>query len=487
MFNMVFVLNPPILEYPLRTKEMYDHVVKKFGRALKWEQARLNYIWTESELIQSIESKHFSKRSPSSALYSELLARSSLARAISSVYTSISSNRIASVTLGPGISISLQIPPITSTSVLPSATDPPAQPGLWLTTADEPPSATSDIDANIPPSGSFHLAKHFTLLLLDSPQKILKDISAAGGPLAAPLSNFINAFTPTKSFHKISLASSIPIAEIQVLAQHLIYWRRAIAIPPLHQRDTYIVSPNADMRKLKDACKTYEATFPTLPGLAKMLSALSGTPRPYSTLIPTPDHKEAYITLLGWMLRGGWVTQLRTFAHVRVDPEVKKEVREKERQEKLDGRRRDATTKETNHDDEGIAPLKRPSVVSRPSSGDLRRRNDIEERMASLILHPHRASPLESKYLDHIRDNLLTGKNSSADLSDEDKEDLKKHWQAFTKYFNGMEALEKIPVREALKRKVVWEIMGKMGLSTLDAGTGESAGQGKILVGVRHW
>lgn len=50
-FNLVFVLNPPILEYGLRIREMYDHVVKKFARALKWEQARSNYIWVQSALI----------------------------------------------------------------------------------------------------------------------------------------------------------------------------------------------------------------------------------------------------------------------------------------------------------------------------------------------------------------------------------------------------------------------------------------------------
>jgi nitrogen permease regulator 3-like protein len=50
-FNVVFVLNPPVLEYSLRVKEMYEHVVKKLGKALKWEQARANYVWTQSDVI----------------------------------------------------------------------------------------------------------------------------------------------------------------------------------------------------------------------------------------------------------------------------------------------------------------------------------------------------------------------------------------------------------------------------------------------------
>lgn len=53
MFHVVFVLDPPPLEYQLRTKEMYDHVVKKFSRALKWEQARANYVSKEVSNISS--------------------------------------------------------------------------------------------------------------------------------------------------------------------------------------------------------------------------------------------------------------------------------------------------------------------------------------------------------------------------------------------------------------------------------------------------
>lgn len=51
MFHVVFVLNPPPLEYQLRVKEMYDHVVRKFSKALKWAQARSNYVLREASLL----------------------------------------------------------------------------------------------------------------------------------------------------------------------------------------------------------------------------------------------------------------------------------------------------------------------------------------------------------------------------------------------------------------------------------------------------
>src|SRR5271170_4083867 len=285
MFNVVFVLDPPILEYNLRAKEMYDHVVKKFTRALKWEQGCSEYVWREAELIQSITSKHSSQESSASAMYTELLSRSSLAKAIATTFSAISTSQIASVTLSPNVSISLQIPPITWISTLPSLTDPPPQPGLWLTTANDPPDS-SDLDATTQ-STSLLLAKQYTLLLKSSKARILKDIQSNGGPLAAPLSHFVLASNPTKSFYKIYVASKISLADIRLLSRHLIYWRRAIAIPPLNQRDTYVVSPNADMSMLRAASKAYEAAFPTLLTLPKLLSILSEAPKPWGFLIPS--------------------------------------------------------------------------------------------------------------------------------------------------------------------------------------------------------
>lgn len=334
------------------------------------------------------------------------------------------------------------------------------------------------------------LAKNFTLLLLDNEAKILADVSKSDGPLAAALAHFIRVSSPTKSFAKISALHSISLADIQLLARHLVYWRRARAIPPLHQRDIYIVSPNADMGKLSSAAKAYEATFTTLPSLPKMLQALSGIPRPYSSLIPTKDHKAAYFNILAWLLRGGWVTQLRTFAFVRVDSSVKTDVKEQKRVDKHGISRADQSNfVETSHDT--LASLKltrRPSIVSRASS-DVKSSTSshTNPKMNSLILQPSRASPTESKWLDYIGEHFH--ELLSTDLHDDEVLELQRHWPAFTRYLNGIEALEKIPMQEGLKRKVAWDLLRKLGLFESLAGeTGpRSNTQRRILVGFRHW
>lgn len=54
MFNVVFVMDPPLLEYTMRVKEIYENIIKKFAKALKWEQARTDYVWRESQHILQV-------------------------------------------------------------------------------------------------------------------------------------------------------------------------------------------------------------------------------------------------------------------------------------------------------------------------------------------------------------------------------------------------------------------------------------------------
>ncbi|KAJ5494534.1 Nitrogen permease regulator 3 [Penicillium fimorum] len=517
MFNVVFVVDPPLLEYSMRVKEIYENIIKKFAKALKWEQARTDYVWKESQHILQVRRRARETKTSTHNLYSELISQSSLARAIYTVYSSISASKIASVSLSPDVSISLQIPPLTSTPYLTGPMD-KAYPGLWLTTAD---SATPIDDPSADESNTPHqvLAKHFALLLLDSEAAIVKDVEASGGALAPALAHYIRCSKPTKSFAQISVSSGIPLSHIQMLSSHLVYWRRARAIPPIHQRDTYIVSPNCDLSKLEIATIAYQTAFPTYPSLPKMLSTLSGTPRPYSNFIPSKDHKEIYFTILAWLLRGGWVTQLRTFAHIKVSPEIKMAVEMAMRKEEVErylakGNSNSISVDEDSdsNDENNDADSSSSSSLDSHGSGDetptpnrldahaqLRSSHKLLDqstalRLSSFILSPHRASPLESRWLDEIlsrfSDNpIIQGdENASPYITPNDNQALhKKYWPIFIKYFNGHDALEKICVRENLKRKLVWQVLMRLGLGTGPLGAMDLDPHEQVLVSVRHW
>ncbi|KAL9081288.1 MAG: hypothetical protein Q9157_000143 [Trypethelium eluteriae] len=187
----------------------------------------------------------------------------------------------------------------------------PQLPGLWLTTA-----SVTEADSH------GLISPHMGIILMQDAEAILRDLAKEEQDLSAALIYFVRNLISTKSLLKLSKILKLSLQELQVLSEHLISGRRARAIPPLHPRDTYIVSPNADMRQLSAATEAFAQRFPTFPSLPKMLNMLSGTPKSYGMFMPSKDHRPAYMEILAWLMRGGWVTQLRTFAWIRLSPEI---------------------------------------------------------------------------------------------------------------------------------------------------------------------
>ncbi|TID21696.1 Nitrogen permease regulator 3 [Venturia nashicola] len=321
MFNVVFVLNPPQLEHHLRVDEMYNYVARKLAIRLKERQADTNFVSQEVLLIQSLKEKGKESRAPTSSLWQKIMATSVLATALAEVYDRISTNQIAHINLGAGAEPSFQIMQAVSTQIIPSATE-PQMPGLWLTTA----TVIDDDDAEP------DMSPYSALLLLEDDDSLLREVEGEGDKASELLSFIIRHLTPTKSLLKLSQMHShaVSLNDVQLVARHLITWRRARAIHPLRGRDTYVVSPNANMAALHKAIPAFEKLFPTpLPSLPKMLNTLSQSPKPYNHWMPSPDHKEKYMEILAWLMRGGWVTQLRTFGWIKVTPDIKAAVADK--------------------------------------------------------------------------------------------------------------------------------------------------------------
>ena len=57
MFNVVFMMNVPKEEEDARVQEVYEHIVKKFNKALNHAQSSDNYVWKESEMILLMKDK----------------------------------------------------------------------------------------------------------------------------------------------------------------------------------------------------------------------------------------------------------------------------------------------------------------------------------------------------------------------------------------------------------------------------------------------
>ena len=314
------------------------------------------------------------------------------------MYDAISRDKIAHIHFDATFNTSFQIPQPDSTPYLPNLFE-PQMPGLWLT--------TSNMVLEDDPAP---MTQHAALLLLEDTETLIKDLGGDATGNAAAIAFYLRNIIPTKSLLKISKRHNILAHDMEYMASHLVYWRRARLIAPLSPRDTYIVSPNADMTVLPAAITLYSQRFPTLPTLPKMLSMLSGTPRPYRNFIPTAEHREAYMEILAWLMRGGWVTQLRTFAWVRVTPQIKAQVAT-EMEREAQRKKAEEAIKELFSDNESAAESllsdKRNSLLHlgamRPSTPLRRTRKDglehDEEMDYSRILSPrltattHRSSP----------------------------------------------------------------------------------------------
>lgn len=397
------------------------------------------------------------------------------------LYNNISTSQVAHINLNEHMGLSLQLPIPSSIPSLPSplATQ---LPGLWLSTA---PLMSPEPDAQGPGS---QLNAHFGLLLLSDTKRILDEIQSSQdpNPFSELMAHFLRVTTPTKSFYQISQRSGLSLHQVQILAFHLIQWRKARAIPPLNQRDTYIVSPNADFRNLLAASASFAKLFPALPALPNLMSMLSGTPKPYAALIPSRDHKEAYMNILAWLLRSGWVTQLRSFAWVRLPPHI---TTTSTNHDRANGSSDNTTSPSTDqrHSTSSANPSK-PSP-SQPENADL---SSSPQSVTTAVLipsqtpqphrnpnHPKHSSPSSSSCI--IPNPRTATAAQQAQLSLIAKhigltrgEESVTAWEACVGYFDGKTALESVAVIQGWKKKRMAELVGGW------------EGEG-VLLRVRHW
>lgn len=302
-------------------------------------------------------------------------------------------------------------------------------------------------------------------------------------------------------------------------AQHFIFWRRAIAVPPLHAKDQYILSPNSDLSRLPIDTMEWQRAFPLAPPLPNFLAELSQAPRPYKQFSPSKAHRPTYLLMLAWLMRRGWVTQLCTFAYVVVWPEIMYEVeyemeaeelraaadadadadadKNKEKEVKNDSSSATSATSapRTSESSEGHsgtdgshvptvaeqaaekARLERiaskaqrdaaekataharkpvPVVTSHPSVND---HPHLQGLIPHIILDAKKATGKESRYLSAIARRF-------------NDEKLANSWQVMCKYFDGRCALERIALQEDMKRKLVWNALTAMS---------------EYLLCTRHW
>jgi nitrogen permease regulator 3-like protein len=313
-------------------------------------------------------------------------------------------------------------------------------------------------------------------------------------------------------FYQVGQSNILTLGQVRKYAQHFIFWRRAIAIPPLHAKDQYILSPNSDLSRLPLDTLEWQRAFPLAPPLPNFLAELSQAPRPYKQFSPSKAHRPTYLLMLSWLMRRGWVTQLCTFAYVVIWPEIMYEVEYEMEAEELraaaDADANKNKEKEAKDDASTYTSAPRTSESSEGHSGtdgshvptvaeqaaekarleriaSKAQRDAAEKATAharkpvpvatahpSVNDHPHLQGLIPHIILDAKK---ATGKESrylSAIARRFNDEKLANSWQVMCKYFDGRCALERIALQEDMKRKLVWNTLTAMS---------------EYLLCTRHW
>ncbi|KAI1764054.1 nitrogen permease regulator of amino acid transport activity 3-domain-containing protein [Hypoxylon sp. FL1150] len=389
MFNLVFILNPRKHEAKELAENLYLHIIKKINKAYKYSQQRSDFVWKESKRILALKDKGREAKTRMTTLWREILDVSSLAASMQDVYEAVSHNKIAALQLETAegtVTHSVQIPvPFYLTDLPPD--DESGSKGLWITTAN---SFVEDDSVNDPG----FLDKNFALLLMTDEKKIIAELQADPDETTAAMIEFVRLSKPTMSFYQIGQGTSLSPAQVRKYAQHFIFWRRAIAIPPLHARDVYILSPNSDMTRLPRASQAWARAFPLAPPLPEFLAALSAAPRSYKLFAPSKNHRPTYLAMLAWLMRGGWVTQLCAFAYVVVWPEILYEVDyELEAEELRAAQQRDEDAHAEADGNSSSAPDSGSSQASSPPLHSPSYSADIQPPQHKRPLSPGTASP----------------------------------------------------------------------------------------------
>ncbi|EEB06145.1 hypothetical protein SJAG_01184 [Schizosaccharomyces japonicus yFS275] len=406
MFHVVFVLNIPTgPEYLPMVTTMYEHILVKLSTALKYEQAKRNYVARECRQITRLTEKCINQNIPFNTYASQIPNHSNLAAALASTFEAISRTDTAHLLINNSIDLSLLWPQPVSTATI-EHPELPSRPSLILA------SQTIFSEEESSPIEPF-LAPHWSLLLLQEPEVLMKSLPLSKNSL---LASFIANAKPSTTFIKLARTLAIPLSECFMLAKHLIHWRQAIAIPPITPRGTYVTSPTADLSKLASDSILFQKVFPSLPSLSVFLGILSFKPRPFMSIIPSKDHESIYLNMLAWLYRRKWVYEQNTYLYIRVPESIKQKA----------------------------------STILREDKGtdvQLLQQLDADSGQESIINDPHSASLLEQQW-------LIT-------IANEQEPDLASLFLQIAKYFNGRHALQTISIIEGLPRKAVRNVISR--------------------------
>jgi hypothetical protein len=414
-FNIVFVLGPNKLECQrTEVSNIYNHVVKKLSKALHYCQKHSSYVGMESRKFMALKAKAKQDGLNKADLCKQMVDTCELAWALKEIHEKISIGAVADIRLQEK-EMSLYVPKN---------------------------SKDNDDKLNI----------HSGLLLLEDDQILLRDLAH---PDASALAYFIREHTPTKSLQKLAGRLGMSIEHVLHLSRYLITWQKARAIAPLHRYNIYVMSPDAPLNRLQHYILDYARTFPVLLPLPDVLKYFNRTPLKFGALPPSRDHREPYMGVLAYLVRNGFLQQLKTSGWLRapttlkikpVEAYINQNTRPLSVASLLSPQLRPVDDDAASVSSERTAiPVSRVETLKkRPTAANVAStpESDSGPESFSIITNPLRPSDEDGRRLQHIKDSIADA-------------ELAERLPSLFRYFDGEAVLEEIGAREGLKRSKV--------------------------------
>ncbi|OAQ28650.1 hypothetical protein K457DRAFT_138734 [Linnemannia elongata AG-77] len=356
-FHVVFVLKPQELQLNSVADQVYKNIACKLTAALRYEELNSQYVSQEATKILGIREEAAQAGLNLEQFHEQVLSISSLARAVRSIYDCVSTDKVCHIVLNDSIDVSLQIPHL---APLPRSSGYVTRRIQNTLNSDSPTATTSannmynTNNTNIPGSqqalmtplttqyggiggmgymmddyeiGIAYEYENFpvllpyhTLLLLEDPEEILKDIPLDANPTLVKL---VQILVPYQCLDELQYILDCSMAQIYRLASHLIYWRKAKLIDQIRVNNVYVVAPQAGINE--SLVIDFSQHFPTL-SLPNVLHELS-TPKAYKAHIPgagkDKEVQTVYLEMLTYLLRKDLVVQLHTYILIMVPEYIK--------------------------------------------------------------------------------------------------------------------------------------------------------------------
>ncbi|KAG0375409.1 Nitrogen permease regulator 3 [Mortierella sp. AD032] len=354
-FHVVFVLKPQELQLNSVADQVYKNIACKLTAALRYEELNSQYVSQEATKILGIREEAAQAGLSLEQFHAQVLSISSLARAVRSIYDCASTDKVCHIVLNDSIDVSLQIPhlaPLPRTSGYVTRR-------IQNTLHGDSPTATTSANnmynsnnitgsqqALMTPLTTQYggiggmgymmddyeigiayeyenfpvLLPYHTLLLLEDPEEILKDIPLDANPTLVKL---VQILVPYQCLDELQYILDCSMAQIYRLASHLIYWRKAKLIDQIRVNNVYVVAPQAGLTE--SLVIDFSQHFPTL-SLPNILHELS-TPKAYKAHISgagkDKEVQTVYLEMLTYLLRKDLVVQLHTYILIMVPEYIK--------------------------------------------------------------------------------------------------------------------------------------------------------------------